>query len=139
MEKTRIIRIVTSTEAQNKFGEMLKRAYANAEHVIIEKSGIPVAAIIPVADYQERFSEPKASAALEETLSAASRRELASRQLREVLDRVHAQMPDVSEEEVDRDIAEAVRAVRKTKAKRQATGAKQTRTAPSRRPSRHRR
>lgn len=104
------VRIVTATEAKNKFGEMIKHAYASDEHLIVEKSGIPVVAIIPIADYQQLMPETKGPAA--ERIDAARRREEASRRLGEVLDRIHAHMPDVDEEEVDRDIAQAIQEVR---------------------------
>ncbi len=135
MHKARTVSVVTSTEAQNKFGEMLRRTYANAEHVIVEKGGIPVAALIPVADYQEHFHGATSSTEIEDRLVNASRREQASRQLSEILERVHAHMPDIDEEEVDRDIAEAIQAVRRAPAKRKHATAKPTRVVRTRRPA----
>ena len=42
-------------------------------------------------------------------------RRFAVRRLRRLLDEVHSRMPDVPEEEVEQDIAEAIRAVRREK------------------------
>lgn len=43
---------IGATEARNHFGEFLKRVHSGEEHLVIEKMGIPVAAIISVGDYQ---------------------------------------------------------------------------------------
>jgi prevent-host-death family protein len=108
---TPIVRVVTATEAQNKFGEMLKRTYKSAEHHIIERSGIPVAALVPIADYQHLM--PKTvDAETAKGVSNASQRERALRDLAAFLERVHATMPDVPEEEAERLISAAVADVR---------------------------
>jgi len=59
-----MISIVKATEARIHFGEMIKRAYRGEEHLIIEKGGIPVVAIISVKDY-ERFRRALAVEQLE--------------------------------------------------------------------------
>lgn len=105
-----VVKIVSATEAKNRFGEILKAAYLHAEHLIIERDGVPVAAIVPIADYQEIF-------ALDETGSAEAtgedqRRRQARLSLAEFLKQVHSQPPDMSEDEAEADIAEAVQATR---------------------------
>lgn len=46
-------RTITATEAQNKFGSVLKWAEENQDDVIIERRGNPVAVIIPFEEYEE--------------------------------------------------------------------------------------
>ena len=48
-----MIRTVTATEAKNRFGEWIKQVYQTNDHVIVEKGGIPVVAIIPIAEYEK--------------------------------------------------------------------------------------
>jgi prevent-host-death family protein len=47
-----MIKIITATQAKNLFGETIKQVYAGNDHVMVEKSGIPVVAIIPISDYE---------------------------------------------------------------------------------------
>ncbi len=120
MKNTPTVRIVSATEAKNKFGEMIKHAYAADEHLIVEKSGIPVVVIIPMADYQQLVGARTVAPEVAQKVDSERKRAEASRRLKEVMDRVHAQMPDVPEEEVDRDIAQAIAEVRAERAKQMA-------------------
>ena len=43
---------IPASEARVHFGEVLRRAYSNKEHVIVEKGGLAVAAIISMRDYE---------------------------------------------------------------------------------------
>jgi hypothetical protein len=52
--------------------------------------------------------------------------------LGELLERVHAQIPDVDEEEVDRDIAQAIREVRAEHAKQGAVAKREAQSKASR-------
>ncbi len=110
------VRIVTATEAKNKFGAMIKHAYAADEHLIVEKSGIAVVAIIPMADYQ-RLMHPQTAPEIAKKVDAERKRAEAARRLKAVMDRVHAQMPDVDEEEAERLIQREVDAYRAERAK----------------------
>ncbi len=116
MTKSPHVRIVTATEAKNRFGAIIKSAYALDEHLIVEKSGIPVVAIIPMADYRQLVSHQATSSEITERLSTEQRRAQAGRELRELLAEIHAEMPDVTEEEGERDIARAIRETRATRA-----------------------
>jgi prevent-host-death family protein len=118
MKSTPTVRVVSATEAKNKFGEIIKHAYAADEHLIVEKSGIPVVAIIPMADYRQLVGAPVAMPEVAQKVNAEQKRADAARRLKEVMDRVHAQMPDYPEEEVDRDIAQAIAEVRAEQAKK---------------------
>ena len=109
--QTPVVRVVTATEAQNKFGEMLKRTYKSAEHHIIERSGIPVAALVPIADYQRLAPEP-ANTEIAQGVATAAQRDRAAREMKEFLARVHAQMPQVPEEEAETIINAEVARVR---------------------------
>ncbi len=127
------IRIVTATEAKNKFGEMIKHAYASAEHLIVEKSGIPVVAIIPMSDYEQLVPQAEVDAA--ERVAAASRREEASRKLGELLERRRIESVDIDEEEAERIINDAVAAVRAEHNKKLLAAERREKYKPSR-PSR---
>jgi prevent-host-death family protein len=109
--QTPVVRIVTATEAQNKFGEMLKRTYKSAEHHIIERSGIPVAALVPIADYQRLVPE-SANAEISRGVATAAQRELAAREMKEPLSSVHERMPVTREDEVETIINAEVAQVR---------------------------
>ena len=113
------VRTVSATEAKNKFGEIIKRAYAGDEHLIVEKSGIPVVAIIPMADYRQLVSPPVAVPEPAPKVDAERKRAEAARRLKEVMDRVHAQMPGAEdEEEAERFIQSVVDEVRAERAKK---------------------
>jgi prevent-host-death family protein len=113
LPQKRIVRIVNATEAKTRFGEMIKRAYSNDEHLVVKKSGIPVVVIVPIQDYEQlvRQDELPSEAAAEiaqSTQAAASRV-----RLRSFLAETSLQMPDVAEVEVEQDIQEAVEAIHK--------------------------
>ncbi len=100
----KLVNTVTATEAKNRFGAILRRAYANAEHVIIERDGIAVAAPIPIQDY-EQLSESDELAIQAEASASRDR-------LRGFLEGMEAQQIDYPAQEVEADIAQAVEAVR---------------------------
>jgi prevent-host-death family protein len=54
------VRVVTATEAKNRFGEIIKHAYQDAEHLIVQRDGIPVVAILPIADYERLLERQQA-------------------------------------------------------------------------------
>lgn len=43
---------VGATEMRNHLGKFLNRVYRGEEHVVVEKSGIPVAALISMKEYE---------------------------------------------------------------------------------------
>lgn len=66
------ITTIPATEARLHFGEMLKRVYRGGEQLIVEKDGLPVAAIMSHAqfeEYQRMQSQASALAAREAALS----------------------------------------------------------------------
>ena len=45
-------KVVAATEVRNHFGAFLNRVYRGDEHLVVEKSGIPVAALISMKEYE---------------------------------------------------------------------------------------
>lgn len=87
---------VGAREARNRFADLLGNVHYGGQVVIVERSGKPMVAVIPVEMYQRVIAEREARF--------------------QVLDRVRSRVPDVSAEEVAQDVAEAVDAVRATRA-----------------------
>jgi prevent-host-death family protein len=48
-----MINTMPATQARIHFGEVLKRVHSGREHVIVEKDGLEIAAILSRADYEE--------------------------------------------------------------------------------------
>ena len=48
---------IPATTAHRQFGDLIKRAFSGKEHFIVEKDGLPVVAIISVAEYEELMLE----------------------------------------------------------------------------------
>jgi prevent-host-death family protein len=113
VKKKPMVRIVTATEAKNRFGEMIKHAYLQEEHLIVERGGIPVAAIIPIQDYEQLVVPSDLPQEVAEAMTAGTKAASARGRLRAFLAGAHRQMPRLPTTEVDRDIKEAVTAVRK--------------------------
>ena len=79
-------------EARNNFADLLGRVGYGGQTVIVERSGKPMAALIPAAVYEQLIAEREARF--------------------EVLDRIRSRLPELSSEEVERDVAQALAAVR---------------------------
>ncbi len=80
-------------EARNNFAHLIGRVHYGGQVVIVERSGRPMVAVIPLEMYQRLVAE---------------------REIRfQVLDRVRSRLPDLPPEEVEQDVAEAIAAVRK--------------------------
>lgn len=112
MKRRPTVRIVSATEAKNRFGAMIKHAYSDQEHLIVERSGIPMVVIIPLTDYERWIAAEDLPAEVAEAVVTGMRQQLAQRRFLEFLDQVQARMPEVAEEEGERDIQEAIRAIR---------------------------
>ncbi len=89
---------IGAREARNNFATMLGRVRFGNETFIVERSGKPMAAVIPVAMYEQLIAEREARF--------------------QVMDQIRQRLPDVSEEEVMQDVADAIAAVRKPHAAR---------------------
>jgi prevent-host-death family protein len=79
-------------EARSNFADLLGSVHYGQQVVIVERSGRPMAAVIPVEMYERLMAEREARF--------------------EVLDRIRQRLPEVSAEEVEQDVAEAIAAVR---------------------------
>ena len=111
------IATISATEAKNRFGDVIRRAYRSQEHLVVERGGIPVVAIVPISDYEQFLTQVRSDEieSFEAEISAASAQNQAGHRLMEFLDEMHAQMPDVPEEQAQKDIEEAIAAVRAEK------------------------
>jgi prevent-host-death family protein len=96
--------IVPASEARQKFGELIKQVYSRRSRVIVEKGGIPVIAFVALPDL-ERWT----------------RLDQERDERFQVLEEIRARNADKTAEEVERDVAEELAAVRRDKRVRQAT------------------
>jgi len=87
---------ISAREARNKFADLMGSVHYGGEEVIVERSGRPVAAVIPVDMYERLVVERRARF--------------------EVLDEIRSRLPDVSSEEVEKDVALALKKVRTARA-----------------------
>lgn len=89
---------IGAREARSNFSDLLGSVHYSGQVVIVERSGKPMAAVIPVEMYQQLIAE---------------------RETRfQVLDRIRHRLPSATEDEVERDVAEAIAAVRAAHAER---------------------
>jgi prevent-host-death family protein len=79
-------------EARDNFAELLGSVHYGQQVVIVERSGRPMVAVVPVEMYERLMAQREARF--------------------EVLDRVRERVPEVPPEEVEEDVAEAIAAVR---------------------------
>ena len=89
---------IGAREARSRFSELIGSVRFGSEEVILERSGKPMAAMIPIDVYERLIAE---------------------RRVRfEVLERVRSRLPDIPPEEIDRDVKDAVSRVREGSAAR---------------------
>ena len=89
-------RRVSAREARNRFADLMGSVRYGGEEVIVERSGRPVAAVIPVEMYEKLVAERRARF--------------------EVMDSIRSRLPDKTAEEIERDVAAAIEEVRGTDA-----------------------
>jgi prevent-host-death family protein len=111
-----MVKTVTATEAKNRFGEIIKGAYLNDEHLIVKRDGIPVVAIISIKDYTGLVAGQELPQEVADELQAAADAAQARSELQDFLDAVEHKLPALPEEETEQDIQEAIQAGRATKA-----------------------
>lgn len=85
---------IGAREARSQFADLLGRVHYRGETVIVERSGKPMVAVIPIELYENLIAEREARFA--------------------VVDRLRDITPDFPETEVAQDVAEAIAAVRAT-------------------------
>ena len=79
-------------EARSKFAEVLGRVGYGGEVVIVERSGKPVAVVVPIDMYASLVGDRKARF--------------------QVLDLIRERAPAVPDEEIEKDVNEAIQGVR---------------------------
>lgn len=89
---------IGAREARNNFAELLGKVHYGHQAVIVERSGKPMVAIIPIEVYEQFVAEREARF--------------------EILDRIREHVPELPVEEVERDVAEALATVRADVARR---------------------
>lgn len=83
---------IGAREARNQFSALMGQVHYGGKTIIVEKSGKPMAAMIPVEMFEKIIAEREARF--------------------EVLDRIYQHLPETTEEERQLDVAEAVAAAR---------------------------
>lgn len=109
------VRVVPASQAKNNFGEVIRRVYEDEETQIIERAGLPVAAIVPMSDL-ERFMPEKMKDMPEVAMNAKRKR--AWKELMAILDENQQAGKEFSDEEVMADALKAVEEVRRSKSKK---------------------
>jgi prevent-host-death family protein len=104
-----MMRLIPASKAKNNFGEVIKRVYENEECQIIERGGIPVAAIVSMSDLERLYPEKvKELPRVEKGI----KRQKAAQRLMAFLDEARRDGTGFSEDEVERDVQKAVQEVR---------------------------
>ncbi len=83
---------ISASEARKRFSKLLGQARYGGVVTIIERSGKPMAAMVPIELYERLVAEREARF--------------------EVLERIRSRAPDRSPDEVERDVTEAIAAIR---------------------------
>ena len=89
------IKTVPALEARTQFGRILKDVQGGQVRVLVEKAGVPMAGIISAQEFQQLITEREARF--------------------EVVDRIRRRLSSVPEREVQRDVREALKRVRRSR------------------------
>ncbi len=92
--------VIGAREARQRFADLLGRVGYGGEVAIVERSGKPMVALIPIEVYEQLVAEREARF--------------------QVLDRIRSKLPEISEKEVEKDVSQVIDAVRKSAPKKQA-------------------
>ena len=106
------VALVDATEAKNRFGALIKRAYEHEEHLIVRRGGLPVVAIIPVQDYEQLVSAAAQGYAAPRVGGGGLRGPPPRVRLRDFLAAAHGPQPAAPLAAVEQDVDAAVKAVR---------------------------
>lgn len=111
-----MLKVVTATEAKNRFGSILKSAYMQGRPAVIKRDGIPVGAIVSIADLRRMLDGKKLSPEEVDLIAAGQEQEQAWQELQAAIEELQTQaeqaQPNISEQEMEKDIAAAIQAVR---------------------------
>ncbi len=86
--------VVGAREARQRFADLLGRVGYGGEIAIVERSGKPMVALIPVELYKQLVAEREARF--------------------QVLDRIRSKLPEIPGEEVEKDVSQAIDALRES-------------------------
>ena len=103
-EREPAIQSMKASEARQQWSQLLNKVFRGETRVIVEKSGVPVAAIISAEDL-ERFTWLEAERA----------------ERFKVLGRMRAPFQDTPPEEIEREVARAIEEVRQEQREEQRT------------------
>jgi prevent-host-death family protein len=84
--------VVGAREARQRFADLLGRVGYGKEVAIVQRSGKPMMALIPIELYEQLIAEREARF--------------------EVLDRIRSRLPEVPQEEIEQDVNLAIAEVR---------------------------
>lgn len=87
------IKTVPALEARTQFGQIMKEVQGGQVSVVVEKSGVPMVGIISAQEFQRVVAEREAKF--------------------EVVDRIRRRLPSTPDDEVQRDVREALKQVRR--------------------------
>lgn len=113
--KQMTIGIVQASRAKNNFGEVIKRVYEHDEPQIIERAGMPVAAIISISDFQRLYPEQVKK---EPRLNNGAKRLQAAKEMNAFLDRLIPASAHLDDDKVYEDVLNEVMAMRRERRKR---------------------
>ena len=86
--------VVGAREARQRFADLLGRVGYGGEIAIVERSGKPMVALIPVELYEQLVAEREARF--------------------QILDRIRSKLPEIPGEEVEKDVSQAIDALRES-------------------------
>ena len=86
--------VLGAREARQHFADLLGRVGYGGEVAIVERSGKPMVAVIPVELYEQLVAEREARF--------------------QVLDRIRSRLPEIPGEEVEKDVSQAIDALRES-------------------------
>ena len=95
-----MIKTLTAIKARQNLGELLEEVYYKGDQFIIERAGKPMAAVVPLWQVQARKKHQERVSGL--------------------LDKLWESLPPLKAAAIEREVAEAVRAVRSKSARKKA-------------------
>ncbi|MHB0870773.1 MAG: type II toxin-antitoxin system Phd/YefM family antitoxin [Chloroflexota bacterium] len=104
MGKEIMTQTVPAAEARQRLGQLMRQVYNRQSRVIVEKGGIPVVAMVSLADF-ERWT----------------RLDREREERFQVVDEIRSRNLDKEPEEVERDVAEEIASLRREKRERKAS------------------
>jgi prevent-host-death family protein len=102
--KQRTTETMSVSESRKQYSEILNRVYRDKEQVVIEKNGIPVAAIVPMSVVRDaKMTEERRRA-----------------ELRAAFESTRAEFRDIPSDEIEREIEKAIAEVEQNRREREA-------------------